>query len=36
MATFLLTWLALSVIITAVLCRKIHLAKLANGEIFIA
>lgn len=33
MITFFLTWLALSVITTASLCRSIHLAKVANGEI---
>lgn len=36
MITFALTWLALSVITAAALCRKIHLAKVASGEIFKA
>lgn len=32
MITFVLTWLALSVILAAVLCRHFHLAKIARGE----
>lgn len=36
MITFLLSWLVLSVITAAALCRKIHLAKVASGEIFKA
>tara|TARA_R110000868_G_C10972674_1_gene770743 strand:- start:19726 stop:19836 length:111 start_codon:yes stop_codon:yes gene_type:complete len=34
--TFVLTWLALSVIFTAAFCRSIHLAKVASGEVFQA
>jgi len=34
MITFFLTWLALSVVLAAVLCRSIHLAKVASGESF--
>lgn len=33
MITFFLSWLALSVITTAALCRSIHLSKVASGEI---
>lgn len=33
MITFVLTWLALSVITATVLCRSIHLSKVASGEI---
>lgn len=36
MLTFFLSWLALSVIFTAVICRSIHLAKVASGEVFYA
>ncbi len=36
MITFFLSWLALSVILAAAFCRSIHLAKVANGEVFYA
>lgn len=32
MIAFVLTWLALSVILAAVLCRHSHLSKIASGE----
>jgi len=32
MTTFFLTWLALSVVLAAVLCRHFHLCKIARGE----